>query len=662
MITIYIPGLALRSYEYRRGDSQIIHDDTGHAIVIDGGESDLYLKLFSYCKSHGITHVTFILTHWHIDHDTGLKAFLEVSGICVDIIYLPPEAELAGLQEQGVSEDRARAKRRVSLAKSLGKTMISPAAGKDYWITVGDIRCLLWRRKANKGDQNDREINNTSMQAYFPDLYYLTGGDMIDKNDFLSTHKNLKVVVYKGYHHGNGDGENDTKTIKNMGAQLYWYNDFEPKGAAIGSTDFSKWGAGKAKKIIPTVIRTDSDIVMVAAHKKLTVQKGSSRWTYDIPYNGKGGEGWQHSEKGWWYQFEDGTFAVGWNQLVKDGATNWFCFNSSGLMITGWYYDQGFQKWYYLDPDDGHMYKNGSIKVEGLWYYLDGYGQMRTGWYDPGDGNRYLEPEAGKNQGHMYVNCEAEIDGKKYKFDGWGKVTEIIDEQPPTPPKTVNKPEIIANKNFKGYNVSARTTSPKYIVMHYTGAAGTAANNISYFNSANRNASADFFIGHDGDIREFNPNIPKKYTWHCGGSIESSHHPHNGICTNKNSIGVEMCTKKVDGKWTFNEKTLDAAARLVTWLMQEYDIPYSNVIRHYDVTGKNCPGVPGWAATGGETEWNKWKGRLVETVETPPIYRVRKTWEDAKSQIGAFTKLENARAYAAEQPGYFVFNDKGEKV
>ena len=35
MITIYIPGLALKSYEYRRGDAQIIHDDKGNAIVID---------------------------------------------------------------------------------------------------------------------------------------------------------------------------------------------------------------------------------------------------------------------------------------------------------------------------------------------------------------------------------------------------------------------------------------------------------------------------------------------------------------------------------------------------------------------------------------------------------------------------------------------------
>ena len=428
MITIYIPGLPLKSYEFRRGDSQIIHDDDKHAIVIDGGESDLYLKLFSYCKSHGITHVTFVLTHWHYDHDAGLKAFLDVSGICVDKIYCPPESELAGLEESGVSEDRARAKRRISLAKSLDKTIIYPAAGKDLTITVGKIKCLLWRRAAKKSDQNDREINNTSMQAYFPDLYYLTGGDMIDKADFLNSHKGMKVAVYKGYHHGNGDGENDTKTIKGMGAQLYWFNDFEPKGSAIGSTDFSKWGAGKAKNHIPVVIRTDSDIVMVAANKKLTVQKGSSTWAYSIPYDGKGSEGWYHSEKGWWYQYSDGTFAVGWKELAWSGGKDWFYFNSSGLMVTGWYYDNQLKGWYYLDPNTGVMLKNTPVQVDGYWYYLDGWGKMRTGWYkDPDLGWRYLEPEAGKNQGHMYTNTEATIETvirKTYVFDGFGAVKE----------------------------------------------------------------------------------------------------------------------------------------------------------------------------------------------------------------------------------------------
>lgn len=43
------------------------------------------------------------------------------------------------------------------------------------------------------------------------------------------------------------------------------------------------------------------------------------------------------------------------------------------------------------------------------------------------------------------------------------------------------------------------------------------------------------------------------------------------------------------------------------------------------------------------------------------IYRVRKTWKDAKSQKGAFSSLENAKK-CADKNGYSVFNSKGKAV
>lgn len=47
---------------------------------------------------------------------------------------------------------------------------------------------------------------------------------------------------------------------------------------------------------------------------------------------------------------------------------------------------------------------------------------------------------------------------------------------------------------------------------------------------------------------------------------------------------------------------------------------------------------------------------------TKDMYRVRKAWEDAKTQIGAFTILENAKDMADRSRGYFVFDSKGKKV
>ena len=43
-------------------------------------------------------------------------------------------------------------------------------------------------------------------------------------------------------------------------------------------------------------------------------------------------------------------------------------------------------------------------------------------------------------------------------------------------------------------------------------------------------------------------------------------------------------------------------------------------------------------------------------------YRVRKSWGDAGSQVGAFKVLDNAKACADQHPGYYVFDPDGKKV
>lgn len=47
---------------------------------------------------------------------------------------------------------------------------------------------------------------------------------------------------------------------------------------------------------------------------------------------------------------------------------------------------------------------------------------------------------------------------------------------------------------------------------------------------------------------------------------------------------------------------------------------------------------------------------------TTGYYRVRETWEDAASQLGAYRLLSNAMAKADENPGYYVFSNDGEAI
>lgn len=47
---------------------------------------------------------------------------------------------------------------------------------------------------------------------------------------------------------------------------------------------------------------------------------------------------------------------------------------------------------------------------------------------------------------------------------------------------------------------------------------------------------------------------------------------------------------------------------------------------------------------------------------TKKYYRVRKTWEDSKSQLGAYENLDNAKKEADKHPGYYVFDSDGKVV
>ena len=79
---------------------------------------------------------------------------------------------------------------------------------------------------------------------------------------------------------------------------------------------------------------------------------------------------------------------------------------------------------------------------------------------------------------------------------------------------------------------------------------------------------------------------------------------------------------------------------------------------------KMCPAyiLPHWAVFKAKVQSYLNSGSIPTTPApaTKQLYRVRKTWDDAKSQIGAFSSLENAKK--ACKAGYAVFDSNGKQV
>lgn len=98
---------------------------------------------------------------------------------------------------------------------------------------------------------------------------------------------------------------------------------------------------------------------------------------------------WKRDNKGWWFEFKDGTYPagekindqngekLGWIQ--KDGK--WWAFGSDGYLKTGWVFDGASGKWYLLNEKNGMQIGWHYDESGRFWYYLDPVsGAMLTGW------------------------------------------------------------------------------------------------------------------------------------------------------------------------------------------------------------------------------------------------------------------------------------------
>ena len=164
-----------------------------------------------------------------------------------------------------------------------------------------------------------------------------------------------------------------------------------------------------------------------------------------------------------------------------------------------------------------------------------------------------------------------------------------------------------------GNYTAKRSSAIRYLVVHYTGAPGTARNNGAYFASrGDIGASAHYFV----DAQDIVQSVPDgDRAWHCGA--ESYKHPE---CRNDNSIGVELCCyQDASGRWRFALDTVDNAVLLIRALMAKYGIDADHVVRHYDVTGKVCPEP----FVRDASAWAEFKARLTapETTEEEDMVR-----------------------------------------
>ena len=159
--------------------------------------------------------------------------------------------------------------------------------------------------------------------------------------------------------------------------------------------------------------------------------------------------------------------------------------------------------------------------------------------------------------------------------------------------------------------------------------------------------------------------------WHAGGSANNTH------------IGFEICEDDLtDG--AYFAKVYKEAVELCAYLCKQYGLTEKNIICHSEGykqgVASNHGDVMHWFPKHGksmDTFRAEVKALLATDVkgdepaqeETPVVtypekltsgyYRVRESWKDSKSQVGAYRILKNAKAAADKKPGTYVFTNDG---
>lgn len=128
---------------------------------------------------------------------------------------------------------------------------------------------------------------------------------------------------------------------------------------------------------------------------------------------------------------------------------------------------------------------------------------------------------------------------------------------------------------------------------------------------------------------------------------------------NRRTIAIEcVMSSAYNG---IDKASEDNAARLAAALLKQYGFGIDRLYTHnHWYSGKYCPAyiLPHWSDFKKKVE--SYMQNASQKTEAKQLYRIRRSWGDVASQIGAFSDFENAKKEC--KAGYTVFDNSGNAV
>lgn len=210
----------------------------------------------------------------------------------------------------------------------------------------------------------------------------------------------------------------------------------------------------------------------------------------------------------------------------------------------------------------------------------------------------------------------------------------------------------------RSYGRTRTADEVKFIVIHYTGnSSDLARSNANFFSPAGsntRSAGAHYFV----DKTSIYASVPElRVAWSVGdsGTATAGGRKFKGICTNSNSISIEMCSNSS----MIHEDTIRNTIDLIVDLMKRYNVPEDHVIRHFDVSGKLCPGWVGWYGVSASA-WDIFKAQLhgaLHPVASTPVKAATTT--EGGFDMSSFPTIKAGMRGEAVRTAQMLLNGRG---
>ena len=192
------------------------------------------------------------------------------------------------------------------------------------------------------------------------------------------------------------------------------------------------------------------------------------------------------------------------------------------------------------------------------------------------------------------------------------------------------------------------------------------------FTQSSRQASCNYGIGADGRVGMYveeknrswcsssNANDQRAVTIECASDTKEPYWMNDKVYQVLIKLCVDICKRNGKKKliWFGNkEKTLNYSPKSDEMILTV----------HRWFANKSCPGDwlykrLGDLASKVTVQLGGSNSATGNRTSTSGFYRVRKSWNDAKSQKGAFKSLDNAKRCAKANSGYFIFDENGKIV